>query len=156
MWELLRAVYSRLVSWVERNLTFGSPIHGFLFSFLMSLDFLKLHIQKMKIMASGPITLWQIDGAKKETVTGFIFLGFKISADGDCNHEIKRWLLLRRKTMTKLDSVLKSRDITLLTKVHTSQSYGFSSSHVWVWELDHKDCWALKNWCFWIVVLETL
>ena len=108
----------------------------------------------MKIMASGPITLWQIDGAKKETVTGFIFLGFKISADGDCNHEIKRWLLLRRKTMTKLDSVLKSRDITLLTKVHTSQSYGFSSSHVWVWELDHKEGWAPKNWCFWNVVLE--
>ena len=83
----------------------------------MSLDFLKLHIQKMKIMASGPITLWQIDGAKKETVTGFIFLGFKISADGDCNHEIKRCLLLGIKVMTNLDSILKSRDITLPTKV---------------------------------------
>ena len=79
----------------------------------------------MKIMASGPITLWQIDGAKKETVTGFIFLGFKISADGDCNHEIKRWLLLRRKTMTKLDSVLKSRDITLLEKVYIVKAIVF-------------------------------
>ena len=154
VWELLRAAYSRLVSWVEINLTFGSPIHEFSFSFLMSLDFLKLHIQKMKIMASGPITSWQIDREKKETVTGFIFLGSKISVDGDCSHEIKRWLLLRRKAMTDLDSVLKSRDITLLTKVHISQSYDFSCSHVWVWELDHKEGWAPKNWCFRTVVLE--
>ena len=154
VWELLRAVYSRLVSWVERYLTFGSPIHEFSFSFLMSLDFLKLHIQKMKIMASGPITSWQIDREKNETVTGFIFLGSKISVDGDCSHEIKRWLLLRRKAMTDLDSVLKSRDITLLTKVHISQSYDFSCSHVWVWESDHKEGWAPKNWCFRTVVLE--
>ena len=76
---------------------------------------LKLNIQKTKIMASGPITSWQIDG---ETVADFIFLGFKITADGDCSHEIKRHLLLRRKVMTNLDSMLKSRDITLPAKVH--------------------------------------
>ena len=76
---------------------------------------LKLNIQKMKIMASGPITSWQIDG---ETVSYFIFLGSKITADGDCSHEIKRHLLLGRKVMTNLDSILKSRDITLPTKVH--------------------------------------
>ena len=80
------------------------------------------------------------------------FLGSKITADGDCSHEIKRSLLLGRKAMTNIYSVLKSRDITLLTKVH--QSYGFSSSHVWMWELDYKESWVLKNWCFWTVVLE--
>ena len=79
---------------------------------------LKLNIQKMKIMASGPITSWQIDGETVETVTDFILLGSKITADGDCNHEIKRHLLHGRKAMTNLDSILKSRDITLLTKVH--------------------------------------
>ena len=78
---------------------------------------LKLNIQKTKIMASGPITSWQIDGERMETVTDFIYLGSKITADGDCSHEIKRPLLLGRKAMTNLDSILKSRDITLLTKV---------------------------------------
>ena len=78
---------------------------------------LKLHIQKTKIMASGPITSWQVDGETVETVSDFIFGGFKITADGDCSHEIKRHLLLGRKAMTKLDSILKSRDIALLTKV---------------------------------------
>ena len=78
---------------------------------------LKLIIQKAKIIASGPIISWQIDGEKVETVTDFIFLGSKITADGDCSHEIKRCLLLGRKAMTKLDNVLKSRDITFLTKV---------------------------------------
>ena len=78
---------------------------------------LKLNIQKAKIMASSPITSWQIDGETMETVTDFIFLGSKITADGDCSHEIKRRLLLGRKTMTNLDSILKSRDIILLTKV---------------------------------------
>ena len=78
---------------------------------------LKLNIQKTKIMASVPITSWQIDGETMETVTGFIFLGSKITADGDCSHEIKRCLLLGRKAMTNLDSVLKSRDVTLPTKV---------------------------------------
>ena len=79
---------------------------------------LKSNIQKMKIMASGPITSWQIDGETMERVTDFIFLGSKITADGDCSHEIKRGLLLGRKAMTNLDSILKSRDITLPTKVH--------------------------------------
>ena len=79
---------------------------------------LKLNIQRTKIMASSPVTSWQIDGETMETVTDFIFLGSKITADGDCSHEIKRHLLLGRKTMTNLDSILKSRDITLPTKVH--------------------------------------
>ena len=91
---------------------------------------LKLNIQKTKIMASSPIISWQIDGKKVEAVTDVIFLGSKITVDSDCSHEIKALLLLGRKAMTNLDSVLKSRDITLPAKVHYSQSYGFSSSHV--------------------------
>ena len=108
----------------------------------------KLVFQKMKIMASGPITSWgpDIDGETMETVRDFIFLGSKITVDSDCSHEIKRCLLLGRKAMINLDSTLKSRDIT--DKCLSSQSYGFSSSHVWMWELDHKESWALKNWCF--------
>ena len=93
---------------------------------------LKVHIQKTKIMASSSITSWKIDGETMETLTDFIFLGSKITADGDCSHEIKRDLLLGRKVMTNLDSILKSRDITLLTKYPSSQSYSFSSSHVWM------------------------
>ena len=91
---------------------------------------LKLNIQKMKIMASGPITSWEIDAETVETVSDFLFLGSKITADGDCSHETKRCLLLGRKVMTNLDSILKSRDITLPTKV--CQGYGFSSGHVWM------------------------
>ena len=90
---------------------------------------LKLTIQKMKIMASGPITSWEIDG---ETVSDFIFGGSKITADGDCSHEIKIYLLLRRKVMTNLDSILKSRDINFANKGPSGQGYGFSSSHVWM------------------------
>ena len=90
---------------------------------------------------------------KMETVTDSVFLGSEISVDSDCSHENKIRLLPGRKAMTNLDSVLKSRDITLLTKVH-SQSYSFSSSHVQMLELDHKERWVLKNWCFWTVVLE--
>ena len=90
---------------------------------------LKLNIQKTKIMASGPITSWKIDG---ETVADFILGGSRITADGNCSHEIKRSLLLGRKVMTNLDSTLKIRDITLSTKVHLNQSYGFPSSHVWM------------------------
>ena len=86
---------------------------------------LKLNIQKAKIMASSPITSWQIDGETMETVTEFTFLGSKITADGDCSHEIKRHLLLERKAMTNLDSVVKSRDITLLTKVHLVKAMVF-------------------------------
>ena len=100
---------------------------------------LKLNIQKTKIMASGPITLWQIDGETVETVTDFIFLGSKITADGDCSHEIKRRLLLGKKVMTNLDSMFKSRDITLPTKVHLIKAIVFSSDHVWMWELDYKE-----------------
>jgi len=87
---------------------------------------LKLNIQKTKIMASGPITSWQIDGETVKRVTGFIFLGSKITADGDCSHEIKRCLLLGRNTMTNLDSILKSRDITLPTKVCLVKAMFFS------------------------------
>ena len=93
---------------------------------------LKLNIQKTKIMASSPITSWQIVGETMETVTDFIFLGSKITADGDQSHEIKRCLLLGRKAMTNLDSILKSRDNTLLTKVHVVKAMFFSSNHVWM------------------------
>ena len=92
---------------------------------------LKLNIQKMKIMASGPITSWEIDGEPVETVSDFIFLGSKITADDDYSHEIKRRLLLERKVMTNLDSILKSRDI-VCQQGPSSQGYGFSSSHVWM------------------------
>ena len=91
---------------------------------------LKLNIQKTKIMASGPITSWQVDGETVETVRDFILWGSKIPADGDCSHEIKRCLLLGRKAMTNLDSILKSRDIVI--KGPSSQGYGFSGSHVWM------------------------
>ena len=92
---------------------------------------LKLNIQKTKIMASGPTTSWQLDGEKMETVTDFIFLGSKTTADGEYSHEIKRHLLLGRKAITNLDSILKSRDIILPTKVHIVKAM-FSSSHVWL------------------------
>ena len=100
-------------------------------SFLMKVkevsekSWLNLNIQKMKIMASGPITLWEIGGETVETVSDFIFGGSKITADGDCSHEIKRHLLLGRKVMTNLDSILKSRDITLSTKVHLVKAMVF-------------------------------
>ena len=86
---------------------------------------LKLNTEKMKIMASGPITSWEIEGEKVETVTDFIFLGSKITVDGDCSHEIKRCLLLGRKAITNLDSILKTTDIILLTKVHTVKAMVF-------------------------------
>ena len=100
---------------------------------------LKLNIQKTKIMASSPITSWQIDGETVETVSGFIFLGSKITADGDCSHEIKRCLLIGRKVMTNLDSVLKSRDITLPTKVHLVKIMVFP---VVMYECE---CWTVKK-----------
>ena len=89
---------------------------------------------------------------KVETVTDFILGGSKITADGDCSHEINRCLLLGGIAVTHLDSILKSRDIT--DKGPSSQSYGFPRSHVWMWELDYKQSWVPKNWCFWTVVLE--
>ena len=114
---------------------------------------LKLNIQKMKIMASGPITSWEIDGETVETVSGFIFWGSEITADGDCSHEIKRRLLLGRKVMTNLDSVFKSRDITLSTKVHLVKAfvfpvvmYGFESWTIKKVELRRID--AFQLWCW--------
>ena len=114
---------------------------------------LKLNIQKTKIMASGPIMSWRIDGETMETVTDFIFLGSKITADGDCNHEIKRHLLLGRKAMTNLDSVLKSRAITLPTKVHIIKAiiflevmYRYES-----WTIKKAECQriaAFELWCW--------
>ena len=114
---------------------------------------LKLNIQKIKIMASSPITSWQIDGETMETVTDFIFLDSKITADGDFSHEIKKPLLLRRKAMKNLDCVLKSRGITLLTKVNIVKVMVFPVV-MYRCELDHKEDWPPKNWCFQTVVLE--
>ena len=114
---------------------------------------LKLNIQKIKILASSPITSWQVDGETMETVTDFIFLGSKITADGDCSHEIKRCLLLGRKAMTNLNSIVKSRDITLPTKVHLVKAmvfpvvmYGCES-----WTIKKAECQridAFKLWCW--------
>ena len=113
---------------------------------------LKLNIQKTKIMASSPITSWQIDGEMVETVAGFIFLGSKITADGDCSHEIKRRLLLGRKVMTNLDSIFKSRDVALPTKVHLVKTivfpvvmYGCES---WtIKNAEHRRIDAFELWC---------
>ena len=95
-----------------------------------------------------------MDAETMETVADFIFLGSKTTADSGCSHEIKRCLLLERTAMTNLDSMLKRRNITLSTKVHLVKAIVFSSSHVWMWELDCKESWAPKNWCFWTAVLE--
>ena len=99
---------------------------------------LKLNTQKTKIMASGPIPSWQIDGKPVETVADFILLGSRVTADGDCSNEIKRRLLLGRKVMTNLDSILKSRHY-FANQGPSSQGYGFSNSHVWMWELNYKE-----------------
>ena len=115
---------------------------------------LKLNIQKMKIMASSPITSSQINGKTMERVTDFIFLGSQITTDGDCSHEIKRHLLLARKAMTNLNSVIRRQRHHFANNGPYSQSYGFSISHVRTWELDHKEGWVPKNWCFLRVVLE--
>ena len=101
-------------------------------------------------MASGPIISWEID---VETVSDFTFWGSKITADGDCSHEIKRCLLLGKKAITNLESILKSRDY-FANKGLSSQGFGFPSSRVWMWDLDYKESWVPKNWCFWTVVLE--
>ena len=111
---------------------------------------LKLNIQKTKIKGSSPITSWQIDGVTGETVTDFIYLGSKITADGDCSHEIKRHLLLGRKVMTNIGSIFKSRDY-FANKCPSSQGYGFSSGHVWMWKLDCEESWridAFELWCW--------
>ena len=121
---------------------------------------LKLNTQKTKIMASSTITSWQIDGETVETVADFIFLGFKITADGDCSHEIKRRLLLGRKVMTNLDSILKSRDITLPTKVHLVKAmvfpvvmYGCES---WTVKAEHRRIDAFELWCWRRLLRESL
>ena len=122
---------------------------------------LKLNIQKTKMMASGPITSWQIDGETMETVTDFIFLGSKITADGDCIHQIKRRLLLGRKAVTNLDSILKSRDIPLSTKVHLVKAivfpvvmYGCES---WtIKKMEHQRTDAFELWCWSRLLIESL
>ena len=113
----------------------------------------KLNIQKTKIMATGPITSWKIDGETVETMADFIFGGSKITADGDCSNEIKRHLLLRRKVVTNLDTIFKSRDITLPTKVRLVKTMFFSSGHVWMWswtvkkaECQRTDAFELRGW----------
>ena len=113
----------------------------------------KINIQKTKTMASSPITSWQIDGEKVETVTNLIFLGSKIIVDGDCSHEIKRHLLLGRKSTTNLDSILKGKDITLLAKFCIVKAMVFPVA-MYGCDLDHKEGWALKNRRLWTVVLE--
>ena len=111
---------------------------------------LKLNIQKTKIMASGPITSWQIDG---ETVADFIFLGSKITANGDSSHEIKTLTPWKESYDQPRQHIKKQRHY-FVSKGPSSQGYGFSSGHVWMWELDYKESWVPKNWCFWTVVLE--
>ena len=116
---------------------------------------LNLSIEKTKIIASSSITSWQIHGETMETARDFILEGSKITADGDCSHEIKRHLLLGRKVMTKLDSILKSRDMTLLTKVCLVKAMVFPVV-TYVCELDYKESWTLKNQCFWTVMLKKI
>ena len=108
---------------------------------------LKFNIQKTKITASGLITSWQIDGETVETVADFIFWGSKITADGDCSHEIKDAYSLEESYDQPRQYIKKQRHY-FANKGPSSQDYGFSSSHVWMWELDYKESWALKNWCF--------
>ena len=114
---------------------------------------LKLNIQKTKIMASAPITSWQIDGETMGTVTDFVFLGSKITADGNCSHEIKTLAPWKKIYDQSRQHIAKQRHY-FANKGPSSQSYGFSSGHVWMWELDYKESWVQKNWCFWTVVLE--
>jgi len=114
---------------------------------------LKLIIQKTKIMASGPITSWWIDGVTVETLRDFIFLGSKITADGDCSQKtLTHW----KKSYDQSRHHIKKQRHYFANKGPSSQSYGVSSSHVRIWELDYKESWTLKNWCFWTVVLKTL
>ena len=116
---------------------------------------LKLKIKKNnKIMASGPITSWQVEGEKVEAVKDLLFVGSNITEDDDCSREPRRWLLLGGKAMTNLECVLKRRDITLPTKVHGVKVMVFPVGHVWLWDLDHKESRAPKFWCLWTVVLE--
>ena len=115
---------------------------------------LKLNIQKMKIMASCPIISWQTDDETMETVTDFTFLSSKITADGHCSHKIKRHFFSFKKIYDKPRQHIKKQRHYFAHKGSYSQSYGSSSSHVWMWEFNHKEGWVPKNWCFWAVVLE--
>ena len=114
---------------------------------------LKLSIQNTKVMASHSITSWQIEEEKVEAGQTFLSWAPKSLWNGDCSHEIKRYFLLEMKAMINIDSIKKQRD-NFVNKGPSRQRYDFSSSHVWVWELDYKESWAEKNWCFWIVLLE--
>jgi len=114
---------------------------------------LKLNIQKTKIMAPGPITSWEIDGETVETVSDFIFLGSKITVDGDCSHEIKT-LTPWEESYDQPRQHIKKQRHSFVNKGPSSQGCDFSSSHVWMWELDYKESWVPKNWCFRTVVLE--
>ena len=116
---------------------------------------LRLNIQKMNIMAFGPIISLQIDGETMETVTDFILLGSKITEDGDCSHEIKM-LASWKKSYHKPREHIKKQRHYFADQGLSSQSYGFSSSHVWMWESDHKEGWGPKNWCFWTVCWRRL
>ena len=116
---------------------------------------LKLNIQKTKIMASGPITSWQTDGETMETMTDFLFLGYKITADGDSSHEIETLAPWKKSYDKPRQHVGKQREY-FADKGSSSQNYIFSSSHVWMWELHHKESWVLKNQCFWTVVLKKI
>ena len=110
---------------------------------------LKLNIEKTKIMTSGPNASWQMDGETMETVTDFIFLGTKINASGGCSHEIKKKTLAPwKKSYDQRRQCIKEQRHYFSDKGPSSQSYGISSSHIWKWELDHKEGWPLKNWCF--------
>ena len=134
LWHKVKKLKSLLMNMKEESWKFG----------------LKLNIQKTKIMASSPITSWQIDG---ETVERLCLFCSKITANGDCSHEIKIYLVLGRRVMSNLDRSKKQRHY-FANKGLCSHSYGFSSSHVWMWELDYKESWVPKNWGFWTMVLE--
>ena len=115
---------------------------------------LNFNIQKTKIMASGPISSQEIEGETVETVADFIFLGSKITADGDCSHEIKKTLIPWKESYDQPRQHIEKQRHYFVNKGPSSQGYGFSSGRVWMWELDYKESWAPKNWCFWTVVLE--
>ena len=114
----------------------------------------KLNIQKTKILASGPVTSWQIDGETVETVADFIFLGSKITADGDCSYEIKKTLAPWKESYEQPRQHIKKQRHYFVNRGSSSQGYGFSSGHVSMWDLDCEESWVPKNWCFWTVVLE--
>ena len=137
------------------------PIHADVWQ--KTTKFCKAIILQLKNKKTKKLRSWHLvpllhgrDGKTMKTVKDFIFLGSKIAVDGDRSHEIKRCLLLGRKALTNLDSILRGRDITFVSKGPSSQGYDFSSSHVWMWELDHKEGWAPKNGCFWTMGLEKI